>query len=201
MMPSDPEEKIPEQESPKEPDARAADGADEALAKAKQQAEQYLDSWKRCQADFSNLKRRTDQEKLEMGKYANAQLIMSLLPVLDDFNRAFSNMSPETAGSDWAKGFKLIQNKLNDILQVNSLCRTEAVGQEFDPNLHEAMVHCPGKEGIVVQELRCGYKIGDKVIRPSQVMVGKGEEEPPKPPADAKAEPKQGKKSQQKSPE
>jgi len=193
MMPREPEEQQPDIEATEQATGELADTS-EALGLAKKQAEDYLESLKRCQADFANLKRRTDQEKLEMGKYANNQLILNLLPVLDDFERAFSNMSPDITGSDWAKGFKLIETKMKDILQTCSLCKIEAVGQPFDPNLHEAMVRCPGEEGMVVQELRCGYKIGDKVIRPSQVMVGEGETEAP----EEKEGRKTGRKSQSK---
>ena len=90
MMPSEPEEKKPDAGQEKKPEAKSAESVAEELAKMTQRAEEYLDSWKRCQADFANLKRRTDQEKLEMGKFANSQLILSLLPVLDDFERAFA---------------------------------------------------------------------------------------------------------------
>lgn len=150
-----------------------------ALSEARQKAEEYLENWKRAQADFINYKRHAEQEKLEMGQYANAQLIFSLLPILDDFERAFENISPRIAKSDWVEGVKLIESKFRAILSVHGLVAIEAVGKPFDPVLHEACMTCNGEEGIVILEIRRGYKLDDRVLRPSQVAVGNGEIELP----------------------
>jgi molecular chaperone GrpE len=173
MIPREPE-KSPEptgEDSKTEPDQNL----EEALSAAKKQAEDYLDSWKRAQADFINYKRRTEQEKLETGKYANSQLILSILPVLDDFERAFASVTPRLEKLDWIKGIKLIAQKLTTTLEAQGLTSIKAVGEPFDPNLHEAVMHSKGEDGKVVQELRKGYKLNDKVIRPSNVAVGNGE--------------------------
>jgi len=169
MIPREPEEQKPESMEI-EPE--------QALSEAKQKAEDYLESWKRAQADFINYKRRAEQEKQEMGQYANAQLILSLLPVLDDFERAFDNTTPKEAKTEWVAGVKLIENKFRSILSAQGLTQIDAVGKPFDPSLHEAVMHAQGEEGIVVQEMRRGYKLNDRVLRPSQVVVGNGETAP-----------------------
>jgi molecular chaperone GrpE len=140
-------------------------------------SEEYLENWKRSQADFINLKRRSEQEKLEMGKYANNQLILMLLPVLDDFERAFDSITPQAAKSHWLAGIRLIETKLRDTLKSVGLIPIEALGQPFNPTLHEAVMQGKGLEGVVLQEMRKGYKVFEKVIRPSQVIVGNGERE------------------------
>lgn len=153
---------------------------EKALTETQQKAEDYLESWKRTQADFINYKRRTEQERSEMSKYANTQLILSLLPILDDFERAFDSIAPRIEKVDWAKGIKLIERKLKTILETQGVSPIKAIGESFDPNLHEAVMHDKGEDGKVVQELRKGYRLYDKVIRPSHVVVGNGEpvEEP-----------------------
>jgi molecular chaperone GrpE len=180
MMPRESEEPTPEKAEAKEESVPAsAQDMEKALSEAKQKAEDYLDSWKRAQADFINYKRRTEQDKLEMGKYANTQLILSLLPILDDFERAFASITTRLAKSDWVEGLKLIERKLQTTLETQGLSSIKALGEQFDPNLHEAMMHGKGEDGKIVQEMRKGYKVFDKVIRPSQVVVGNGEEEEP----------------------
>lgn len=166
MIPGEPEEQKPESLEI-EPE--------QALSEARQKAENYLESWKRAQADFINYKRRAEQEKQEMGQYANAQLILGLLPVLDDFERAFDNATPKEAKPEWVAGVKLIENKFRAILSTQGLTPIDAVGKPFDPALHEAVMRAPGEDGIVVQEMRRGYKLNDRVLRPSQVVVGNGE--------------------------
>ncbi len=164
-----------------EPDKETTtpESPEQAVAAAQQKAESYLESWKRAQADYSNLKRRTDQEKLEMAKYANTQLIIDLLPALDDLERAFQNMPHRMAKTEWAEGFRLIASKLMATLEAQGLKAIDAVGKPFDPSLHDACLHEKGKEGVVVKDLRKGYTLFDKVIRPTQAVVGNGEKDEP----------------------
>ncbi len=176
MIPREPEETVPVKPEVKEETAAESDqDAQKALAEAKQKAEEYLDSWKRAQADFINYKRHVEQERLEIGNYANTKLILSLLPVLDDFQRAFGSVTPKLAKSEWVQGIKLIERKLETTLEAQGLSPIKAMGEQFDPNLHEAVMHCKGEDGEVVQEMQKGYKLHDKVIRPSKVSVGNGE--------------------------
>jgi len=147
------------------------------LTEEKGKAEGYLANWQRTQADFINYKRRNEQEKEEIGKFANAMLLLNLLPILDDLERAFTSIPPHLAKLSWVDGIRLIERKLWASLEAQGLSQIKALGEPFDPKLHEAAMHANGKEGIVIEELQKGYKLHDRVIRPAMVVVGNGEEE------------------------
>jgi len=147
----------------------------EALAEARAQAASHLDSWKRSQADFINYKRRSEQEKEETKQFANSVLICNLLPVLDDLERALNSVPKELAKLPWVEGVRLIERKFHSILEAQGVTPIKAKGKHFDPNLHEAAMCAQGREGVVVKELKRGYKLRDKVIRPATVAVGSGE--------------------------
>ena len=148
-----------------------------ALTEEKGKAEGYLANWQRAQADFINYKRRSEQEQAEISQFANASLMFSLLPILDDLDRAFSSIPSHLARLTWADGIRLIERKLQASLEMQGLSPIKALGEPFDPKFHEAAMHGKGKEGIVIEELQKGYKLHDRVIRPSMVVVGNGEEE------------------------
>ncbi len=149
----------------------------EALAEAKAKAEEYYAGWQRAQADFINYKRRSEQEGVETRKFANTVLILSILPVLDDLERALASIPPRQAKLSWVDGIRLIQRKLQSNLEAQGVSQIKALGETFDPNLHEAARLGRGEEGIVIEELEKGYKLHDKIIRPSKVVVGNGEGE------------------------
>lgn len=149
----------------------------QALAEEKKKAEAHLTGWQRAQADFINYKRRNEQEREETGKFANTVLMLSLLPILDDFERAFAAIPARSAKSSWATGIRLIERKLRASLEAQGLSQIKVLGEPFDPNFHEAVRQDKGKDGIVVEELQRGYKLHDRVIRPAKVVVGNGEEE------------------------
>ncbi len=148
----------------------------QVLAEEKTKAESYLASWQRAQADFINYKRRAEQEKEEIGKFANAMLMTGLLPVIDDLERAFAAIPARLAKMSWIDGIRLIERKLEASLETQGLSPIKALGEPFDPNLHEAVMHGKGKEGMVVQELQKGYRLHERVIRPAMVVIGNGEE-------------------------
>jgi len=176
MIPQTPEERnLEKPEVNQEPFPETEQDLTKALAEMKQKAEDYLNSWKRTQADFINYKRYTEQERLETAKYANTQLILAVLPILDDFERAFESVTPRIAKAGWVDGMRLIERKLRATLEAQGLSSIKALGEMFDPNLHEAVMHSKGEDGKVVQELQKGYKLFEKVIRPSRVAVGNGE--------------------------
>lgn len=163
-----------------EPDAIDTDDIEvlkEALAEAKAQAENHLDSWKRSQADFVNYKRRSEQEKDETRQFANSVLICNLLPVLDDLELALGSMPKELSKLPWMEGIRLIERKFQSLLKSQGITRIKTEGECFDPNLHEAVMCSQGKEGMVTQELKKGYKLRDKIIRPATVAVGSGDTE------------------------
>ena len=148
----------------------------QSLAEEKAKAEGYLANWQRAQADFINYKRRSEQDKDEVSKFANTMLMLSLLPILDDLERAFTSIPPHLARLTWVDGIRLIERKLQASLEVQGLSQIKALGEPFDPEFHEAAMHDKGKEGIVIEELQKGYKLYDRVIRPAMVVVGNGEE-------------------------
>jgi len=148
-----------------------------ALAEEKAKAESNLANWQRAQADFINYKRRSEQEREEVTEFANATLMLSLLPILDDLERAFAAIPSRLAKASWVDGMRLIERKLRASLEGQGLAEIEAVGEPFDPNVHEAVMQGKGKEGMVVEEMQKGYKFRDRLIRPSKVVVGNGEEE------------------------
>jgi len=150
------------------------DTLQQALAEEKEKAERYFANWQRSQADLANYRQRSEQEKRESIEFANSALISSLLPIIDDLERAFAIVPGEIDASSWTEGVRLIYNKLKSTLETQGLTEIEAEGQLFDPHLHEAVMQQEGREGMVIQEIQKGYKFREKVIRPSLVVVGKG---------------------------
>lgn len=164
-----------EQEAEKEEDEIAV--LRRQLAEAEAKAAEYLDGWQRARAEFANYKRRNDQEKNELIKVANAALITRLLPALDDFERAFQTLPPGLSSLTWIDGIFLIYRKLLAILEAEGLTPIETQGQVFDPSVHEAVTHEPSteyEEGHIIGEVQKGYKLGDRVLRPSLVRVSAG---------------------------
>lgn len=177
MIEREPEEEQTNQTEPQVSEAEDIDTLKQALAEEKARAEANLSNWQRSQADFINYKRRSEQEKEEIGKFATSILMLSLLPILDDLERAFDSIPPHLAKLTWVDGIRLIERKLQASLEAQGLSQIKATGEPFDPNLHEAALYRKGEEGIVIEELQKGYKLHDKVIRPSMVVVGNGEKE------------------------
>lgn len=189
MIPSEKSqpEKEPKAEEPLAPEAAGEEiksldpeALRQALDEHKARAEEYLDQWKRARADFANLKRRTEKERAELLKFANAELLAKLLPVLDDFERALSNLPVELRAMTWLEGVFLIQRKLQLVLEQEGVQPLEVVGQPFDPNLHEAVIHEETNkhpDGQIIAEIQKGYKLGDRVLRPALVKVAKNHPE------------------------
>jgi molecular chaperone GrpE len=150
-----------------------------ALAEEKEKANRYLANWQRTQADFINFKRRSEQEKEEISKFGISVALLNLLPVLDDLDMALASTPHHLAKNSWVEGMKAVDKKLRATLEAQGLSPINALGEPFDPHIHEAIRQDKGEEGIVIGEVQKGYKFRDKVIRPSKVVVGSGEEEQP----------------------
>ena len=176
MIHQEPEENATNQVDPEVAEAEDIETLKKALAEEKARAESTLANWQRTQADFINYKRRSEQERGEISKFANATLMINLLPVLNDLERAFSSVPPRIAKLSWVDGLRLIERKFRASLEALGLSPIKALGEPFDPTLHEADMHGKGEEGIVIEELQKGYKLHDRVIRPAMVMVGNGED-------------------------
>lgn len=161
------------------PDAEAGpDGGtasiEEQLAKAQEAAQRFEDNWKRAAADLQNYKRRAEEERSEARRLAGAAILDNLLPVLDDFERAFATLDLRLRSMTWFDGIALIYRKLEMLLQNNGVKPIESLGKPFDPQFHEAVQHVDGEDGKVIAEIQRGYMLGDRVLRPAMVVVGKG---------------------------
>lgn len=182
QAPNTEQPEAPPEAGPREEDAA---GLKKSLEEQSARAEGFLNNWKRAQADLENFRKKSEQERQELATYANAMLVSSLLPVLDDLERAFNTLDASLAGLTWVEGLKLVYRKMFAALESQGLSAINTVGQRFDPKYHEAMMHVPGEEGVVVGELQKGYAFRDRVLRPAMVKVGNGQPAPePEPSAE-----------------
>jgi molecular chaperone GrpE len=150
------------------------------LEDAKHSDAEHRNNWHRSAADFANFKRRTDEERVTLTRFSNAVLIGKLLSVLDDFDRALESVPAEEANDPWVEGVQLVERKLRNVLESEGVTPIEAVGQPFDPNLHEAVVHedtADHPDNQVIGELQRGYRLHDRLIRPSLVRVANNPKE------------------------
>jgi len=146
------------------------------LAALQAKSAEYLDGWQRARAELANYRKRVEREQAEFSKYANGTLITRLLPILDDLQRAFQTLPADLRGLTWVEGIALIERKLNAILESEGLSVIEAVGQHFDPTIHQAVLQeetDQHEDGVVIAEFQKGYKLYDRVLRPSYVKVAK----------------------------
>ena len=158
---------------------RELDKLEKALEEARAASDENLRAWQRAAADYSNYKRRTDDERETVARFANALLIGKLLGVLDDFDRALENVPPDTDDS-WVEGVRLVERKLRSVLESEGVTPIEATGLPFDPNVHEAVVHEDTTEhpdNHVIDELQRGYRLHDRVLRPALVRVANNPKE------------------------
>ena len=159
----------------KEPSTQAEPSIEAQLREEKEKAQSYLASWQRAAADFQNYKRRVEQEREDMVRLGNAALIMNMLPLIDDLERALDNVDARLAGLTWLDGVRLIYRKFQALLEMNGVTEITADGEQFDPNLHEAVMHGDGPDGRVISVVQKGYTLGGRVLRPAMVVVGQGE--------------------------
>jgi molecular chaperone GrpE len=152
------------------------DSLKEALEEAKSKAETYLANWQRTEATLINYKKQMEKEREEFIKFANKSLISSLLPILDDFELALKSLPEKLAGASWVEGISLIYHKLKSVLAAQGLVEIDAQGEDFNPSIHEAVTMVEGEEGKVVDEIRKGYQLHQRLLRPALVAVGKSTE-------------------------
>jgi molecular chaperone GrpE len=150
--------------------------AESEIGRLKQQLAEANDKYLRLYSEFDNYRKRTSRERIDLLKTAGEDVIKSLLPILDDFERAVK--SNETAADIAAvnEGVKLVQQKFRNLLQHKGLEAMSTIGQPFDTDMHEAITNIPAPsddmKGKVVDELEKGYLLGGKVIRFAKVIVG-----------------------------
>ncbi len=153
-----------------------ADGED-PTAGLQADLDRFRDLALRSQADFDNFKKRAAREKEDAIKYANSALLERLVAILDNFELGLAAAKGEGDTSPIYTGMSMVLKQLNDFLTESGLQPIDAEGQQFDPNLHEAIAHERSEtvpEGQVVRQMRRGYKLKDRLLRPSTVVVSSG---------------------------
>lgn len=156
---------------------KPAPGLEEQLEAAQQEAAEFEDKWKRAVAELANYKRRQEEQRKLQRDQIKGDVLQGVVSALDDLDLAFQNLPEELDGQliGWVEGFRLVQRKLDKILEEQNVMPISTDGK-FDPNFHEAVSHEDNdghEEGDIIAELRRGYQIGNRVIRPALVRVAK----------------------------
>lgn len=157
-------------------DDQSAEGLQEALTATEQERDQLKLGWQRCQADFENYRKRSEQERAELWQTASIDTLLKIAPILDTFRHALAQES--SASSAWQAGIEQIYKQLNDVLIAHHLERIEVVGAEFDPTLHEALSQLADPEipnGHIIQEVESGYRYRGTIVKPAKVVVSTGQ--------------------------
>jgi molecular chaperone GrpE len=153
-----------------------------ALAALEKERDTLKEQLLRAVADFDNYRKRIERERRELSDYATTDVLLELLPIIDNFERALSASAPGATadkrvdGEALRRGVELIHRQMLDLLRKRGVTLIEALGADFDPNVHQAVIHEPSdehREGEVMQELQRGYRLGDRLLRPSMVKVAK----------------------------
>lgn len=169
------EEKKADQAIPEQPATPTADPAP-AAPDLQAEVEKYRDQALRAAADLENYRKRMIREKEEAIRYANSSLLEKLLPILDNFELGLDAARGDAAAKGIVDGFSMVHRQLGDFLVSSGLQPIDAVGQPFDPKFHEALGHetdAAQADGIVLRQLRRGYRLSERLIRPSSVIVNK----------------------------
>jgi molecular chaperone GrpE len=153
-----------------------ADSTAKQVRAVEEKLAEMQDKYIRLSAEFDNYRKRTLREKMELSKYAGESLLLNLIPVMDDFERALKHMDTATDSVAMKNGIDLIYNKFGDFLKQNGVKEIESLNGPFNVDIHEAVARVPvedeGKKGKVVDVLQKGYYLQDKVLRFSKVAVG-----------------------------
>jgi molecular chaperone GrpE len=179
-----PQEEGETPEAQAQAEAEELDALRQELEGVRAKEAEYLDGWQRARAELSNARKRFQREQQRAYANAKADLLVRLLPIIDDFERAFETLPEDLSSDTWVEGVKLVQHKALGLLEQEGVVPIDAVGQEFDPSLHQAVTHEPSEEvpeGHVIAEMQRGYTIGDRVLRPCMVRVSAGSPPEPEP--------------------
>jgi molecular chaperone GrpE len=164
----------PKQEQPAQPAPEETPSLEERIALLEQERDEYLDDLKRVAADFDNYRKRTLRDQQALVARAHERLVKELLPVLDDLERALV-AAEEHEEARLEDGVRLVHRELRTALSKEGLVEIETDG-EFDPHVHEALLTQPSEEGdgVILQVIQKGYRLGDRVLRPARVVVSQG---------------------------
>jgi molecular chaperone GrpE len=155
--------------------AETADQSDTDLARLQRERDELYDRLLRKSAEFDNYRKRIDKERREQAEWAAADILGDVVSVLDDFDRALAAEAPAEA-QGYRAGVELIHRQLGELLRKRGVTRIDSLGADFDPHLHQAVAYeeSPGaREGEVIGELRKGYRLGERLLRPALVRVAK----------------------------
>ena len=145
--------------------------------KKNQEAQEYKDKWMRALAEYENLKKRFEKEKLEFLQFSNEQILLQLLPIIDDFDRAHEAARQHKHGEVFSKGVEMILNQLHKLLRDNGVEKIKTTGEKFDPHKHEGLVAVETDaypEDTVAEEISPGYTISGRLLRAAKVRISKG---------------------------
>jgi molecular chaperone GrpE len=174
-LPKNPEtEDTPVAESEENNENQCPDAVVDTIESLQLKVNEWQDKYTRLFADFENYKKRMRQERFDLLQTAGSELMLDILPVIDDFERGFASLETATDVDSVRQGYELIYNKLVGILKQKGLEPIESLNEPFDTDLHEAvtMIESPEMKGKVVDVILKGYKMRDKVIRYAKVVVG-----------------------------
>ncbi len=155
--------------------APAPDATDDGRQALQKERDELFDRLLRVSAEFDNYRKRVEKERRDLLEYAGSDVLTDLLPILDDLDRALA----APAGSDaeaYRKGVEIISKQMHDLLKRRNVMPVEALGADFDPHVHQAVIHEVSddhREGEVTAELRRGYRMGERLLRPAMVKVAK----------------------------
>ena len=154
-----------------EPEQQVAESGEDRLAALEAERDEAVDRWKRAAADFDNFRKRAARERDEYVTLANERLVMELLPILDDLERALAAVG-EHEEATVEEGVRLVHRSLAALLERNGVQEIETAGR-FDPHVHEALLSQPSEadEGSVIDVVQKGYTLGDRVVRPARVVI------------------------------
>ncbi len=155
--------------------ARPQAEPDAALAELQREKEELRDRLLRTAAEFQNYRSRMERERRELSEYVASEVLLELLPIVDNFERALQTAAPAEAEA-FRKGIELIHKQMFDLLRKRGVKPIDAVGADFDPNFHQAVIQeasADHREGEVMEELQRGYMLGDRLLRPAMVKVAK----------------------------
>ena len=151
------------------------DDATKDLTEADKQIQELTETAKRALADLQNYRKQVEKERKDFVAFANVTLLMELLPILDNFNRAFGQVPDDIKKTEWFKGALQIEQQLAAIMRKQGITEMEPqVGKKLDTRIHEPITVGPGEKDIIIEEFEKGYMLGEKVLRPAKVKVGNG---------------------------
>ena len=158
--------------APEQPESVVEQAATPVVAEEDPLRDQLL----RLRADFDNFRKRTQRERNELFLMANETLFLEMLPIIDHFEMGFKSAEEHKTDCSVTEGFRMVYNQLLDVLKKFNVTAIDTIGEAFDPHRHESLLHMPSEKpaGTVLEQIRRGYMLGDKLLRAAQVIVSSG---------------------------